>query len=262
LAQISIKTLHYYDELGLLKPARVDAETGYRYYSVSQLPRLHRIMALRDLGFPLDRIAEALEEGVGADELRGMLMLRRVEQENRIREESDRLDRLKATLRLIEDEGRLTGDVVLKRLAPQWIVSVRETIPAYREIGALFGKLLGALGPPPSEGVGVALLHDTDYRERDVDVEVGIYLQHAITVSRPLECYSLPAAAVASVVHHGAFSRIAEAYSALLRWIEANKYCPAGPTRELFLRVSAPVRRDDESNVTEIQVPVSKNEPL
>ena len=67
LAQISIKTLHHYDEVGLLKPAHVDAETNY---SMSQLPRLYRILALRDLGFPLNRIAEALDEGVNADQLR------------------------------------------------------------------------------------------------------------------------------------------------------------------------------------------------
>jgi DNA-binding transcriptional MerR regulator len=77
LSQVSIRTLRHYDEIGLLKPIHVEAESGYRYYSVSQLPRLHRILALRDLGFPLDRIGEALEEGISADSLRGMLLLRR-----------------------------------------------------------------------------------------------------------------------------------------------------------------------------------------
>jgi DNA-binding transcriptional MerR regulator len=63
LTQVSIKTLRYYDEVGLLNPVRIDPETGYRYYSASQLPRLHRILALKDLGFPLNRVAEALDEG-------------------------------------------------------------------------------------------------------------------------------------------------------------------------------------------------------
>ena len=152
----------------------------------------------------------------------------------------------------------MTDDVILKDLDPQWIVSLRETIPAYRVIGALFGKLYGTLGPLSSEGIGVALLHDTDYREEDVDVEAGIYVKQAADVNEPLKCYQLPAVSVASVVHHGPFSRIAEAYGALLRWIEANRYCPTGPTREIFLQISVPVSRDDESNVTEIQVPVSK----
>jgi effector-binding domain-containing protein len=61
------------------------------------------------------------------------------------------------------------------------------------------------------------------------------------------------------VVHNGAFDRIGAAYGALLRWIEMNGYRPAGSTREIFLQLSAPVTRDDTSNVTEIQVPVAKN---
>ena len=118
-AQVPIKTLRYYDDLGLLKPAHVDADTGYRYYSASQLPRLHRILALKDLGFPLDRIAAAVGAGVTPDVLRGMLMLREVEQEGRVQEETGRLARLRARLRLVEQEGIMASEVVLKDLGPQ-----------------------------------------------------------------------------------------------------------------------------------------------
>jgi DNA-binding transcriptional MerR regulator len=104
LTRVSIKTLRYYDEVGLLKPVRVDVDSGYRYYSASQVPRLHRILALKDLGFPLDRIAKAIEEGVTPDALRGMLMLREAEQEARVQEETGRLVRLKTQLRLMELE--------------------------------------------------------------------------------------------------------------------------------------------------------------
>ena len=50
LAQVSVKTLRYYDALGLLRPDWVDRYTGYRYYALQQLPRLNRILALRELG--------------------------------------------------------------------------------------------------------------------------------------------------------------------------------------------------------------------
>ncbi len=56
LSLVSVKTLRYYDELGLLKPARVDEFTGYRYYSASQMPRLNRILALKDLGLSLEQV--------------------------------------------------------------------------------------------------------------------------------------------------------------------------------------------------------------
>jgi DNA-binding transcriptional MerR regulator len=57
LSQATVKALRLYDEMGLLKPARVDNFTGYRYYSADQLPRLNRILALKDLGFSLEQIA-------------------------------------------------------------------------------------------------------------------------------------------------------------------------------------------------------------
>ena len=54
LSWVSIKTLRYYDEMGLFKPIEVDRSTGYRYYSANQLRRLNRILALRDLDLSLE----------------------------------------------------------------------------------------------------------------------------------------------------------------------------------------------------------------
>jgi DNA-binding transcriptional MerR regulator len=59
LARVSKRLLQFYDEIGLLKPARVDLQAGYRYYSARQLPRLNRILALKELGFSLGTIALA-----------------------------------------------------------------------------------------------------------------------------------------------------------------------------------------------------------
>ena len=258
LSRVSVKTLRYYDEVGLLRPVRIDPESGYRYYAASQLPRLYRLLALKDLGFALDRIAQALDEGVSVDALRGMLMLRQAEQEERLRLESERLIRLKALLQLIEREGVRAGGVVLKEVAPQPMASIRDVISNYRTVGVLFERLFQAFGTVVPQGLGVAIWHDAEYKEQDPDVEAGIYLKQSVHVQAPVVIRELPAATVASVVHHGAFNRIAEVYLAILHWIEANEYRLAGPARELFLRVSLPVSRDDESNVTEIQLPVER----
>src|ERR1041384_8327488 len=76
LVQVSVPTLRYYDQVGLLKPVKVDNLTGYRYYSASQLPRLHRILALKGLGFSLEQIGAVLDEGLTPEQIRGMLRLR------------------------------------------------------------------------------------------------------------------------------------------------------------------------------------------
>src|SRR5215468_3482043 len=76
MVQVPVPTLRYYDQMGLLKPVEVDRFTGYRYYSASQLPRLHRILALRGLGFSLEQIGAVLDEGLSVEQIRGMLRLR------------------------------------------------------------------------------------------------------------------------------------------------------------------------------------------
>jgi DNA-binding transcriptional MerR regulator len=59
LTRVPVRTRHYYDEIGLFRPQHVDPFTGYRYYSFEQLPRLNRILALKDLGFALEQIAHS-----------------------------------------------------------------------------------------------------------------------------------------------------------------------------------------------------------
>ncbi len=86
LTWVPVKTLRYYDELGLLKPVEVDPFTSYRYYSASQLPRLNRILVLKDLGLTLEQIRLILEEDLTAEQLRGMLYRRQAELRQQIEE--------------------------------------------------------------------------------------------------------------------------------------------------------------------------------
>ena len=60
LSGVSVRTLHYYDEIGLLKPSFVDDQTGYRFYDEISLERMQEIMFYRELEFSLKRIQEIL----------------------------------------------------------------------------------------------------------------------------------------------------------------------------------------------------------
>jgi len=102
LSRVSIKALRLYDEMGLLKPVDVDRFTGYRYYEFNQLPRLYRILALKDLGFSLEEIGRLLESDVPVEQMRGMLRLRQAEIRQRMEAEEARLERVELWLRVIE----------------------------------------------------------------------------------------------------------------------------------------------------------------
>jgi DNA-binding transcriptional MerR regulator len=192
LSQVSIKALRHYDALGLLKPARVDDATGYRYYSAAQLPRIYRLLALKDLGFPLDQIGALLEEGITIEQLRGMLRLRRAEQQDHVRDEQERLARIDARLMLIEKEERMTTDVVIKEISPQWIASVRDVIPSYPDVGRLYPEVYAGLVSQAAGGIAVALWHDNEYKERDVDAEAGVYIEGSMSPGGRVRVYELP----------------------------------------------------------------------
>lgn len=91
LGRVSVRMLRHYDALGLLRPARVDQATGYRYYDAGQLSRLNRLIALKDLGLGLDQVGQILDDQVEPAELGGMLRLRRAELADHLAEETARL---------------------------------------------------------------------------------------------------------------------------------------------------------------------------
>lgn len=77
LGQVSVRMLRHYESMDLLAPDSVDPFTGHRSYTVAQLPRLNRIMALNALGISLRKIAVRLDSDLSTTELTGMLNLRR-----------------------------------------------------------------------------------------------------------------------------------------------------------------------------------------
>jgi DNA-binding transcriptional MerR regulator len=259
LSQVSVKTLRYYDEVGLLKPTQVDQVSGYRYYSVAQLRQLHRILALRDLGFSLDQIGYVLAGEPSTEELRGMLRLRRAEQQQRLLKEQECLDRVEALLQLIHQENTMNTDaVIIKDTDPLRFASIRKTIPAYNQIGQLFGELFRDFPRSAARGPCFAIWHDDEHKDQDVDAEACVPIDEKYQSPPSVRCADLPTIKVASLIHHGAYNTLSQSYQIVLKWIEANGYQVHGPIREICLHYEHPVRQDDDSYVTEIQVPIAK----
>ena len=128
LAEVSMTTLRYYDEIGLLKPIHVDPETGYRFYTMDQLPHLHRILAFKELGLGLTQIVEILDEGISPEALQGMLRLRQAQLQQHLQAEQEQLVRIEARLRSLEQGSCLpVYEVVLKAVKPITGVSLHLT---------------------------------------------------------------------------------------------------------------------------------------
>jgi DNA-binding transcriptional MerR regulator len=261
LSKVSVKALRYYDELGLLVPASVDRLTSYRYYTADQLPRLNRILALKDLGLSLEEIRRLLREGLPASELRGMLRIKQAELERHLAEESARLGRVAARLRQIEEEDAMpTHEVIVKDLPALRVAAVRAIIPTFSAQGPLWDELgayLGQRGLKPTAAC-LTIYHDEEYREQDVDAEVCEPVDAPLGDGGRVKVYDLPACTVAATVHHGSYDGLNAAYGALMSWIGANGYRIAGPNREIYLRNLADHGVGPEDLVTEVQFPVVK----
>ena len=141
MAQVSVRTLRYYDELGLLRPRWTDPETGHRWYAPDQLHRLHRILALRDLGVALADIGRLLDEGVSGEELRGILLLRRAEASERVALEAERLIRVEARLQLLTEKDGPDYDVFVKGVQGIWAAVLSERVADVTEIADAHGRL-------------------------------------------------------------------------------------------------------------------------
>jgi effector-binding domain-containing protein len=263
LSRVSIKTLRHYDEMGLLKPIAVDHFTGYRYYEFDQLAQLYRILALKDLGFSLEEIGRFLDSDLSVEQMRGMLKLRQAEIRQQVEEEVARLARVELWLREIEQEDSMSKyDVVIKKIEPINVASVRGVVPTPPDQRTLWDELLGYLNQKGARMIGppMALYHDPEFKERDWDIEVVMPLSEAIDSGQHVKVYNLPGAEkMACVVHKGPFATLGEAYDALAKWIDQNGYHIVGPGRELNLKLPEKLGdQNDPNTVNEIQFPVEK----
>ena len=265
LTRLPTKTLRYYDDIGLFKPARVDPFTQYRYYSVEQLPRLYRLLALRGLGLSLDQIATLLDEDLPTEQIRGMLRMKQAELQGHIEAEQRRLAYVEAKLRQLEEDGTMSEyEVILKNVEPVRVAAITEVVPGREQIGPALGRLFGALtghleaNKSGFAGPATVLYLDMEYNESDILLEATIPFTSDIPETEQIKIKTLPAQQMASVVHRGSFDALDRPYDAIFRWIEANKYKIVGPSRELTLQYDP--NGSPADYVTELQFPVEKRE--
>ena len=266
LSLVSVKALRYYDERGLLKPVRVDPSTGYRFYSASQLTLLNRILAMKDMGLDLSQIALLLDQEPTPDQIRGMLRLKQVELHQQLEEGQARLARIEAWLQAFEQEATMPAyDVVIKSVVALRVAQARGVAPKMEQpelgitLGRLFAEVMGSITQHGATivGPGITLYYDLEYREREISVGACLAFEGSLFESEQVKVVELPAVeTMASVIHHGSFSTMHQAYNAILPWIEANGYHIRGPNRELNLEFES--GGDESTFVTEIQFPVEK----
>jgi len=138
MSRVTIKTLHHYESLGLLKPDWVNRFNGYRYYDPAQLSRLNRILAFKDLGFQLDQIGQLLDANLTTAEMRSLLARKRAELEARIEAEKKTLSLIEARLLQIEQAAALSGQTVQVQVSEDSMDIKFVDLPAFTAVGMCY----------------------------------------------------------------------------------------------------------------------------
>jgi len=274
LSRVSVRMLRHYDQLGLLTPSQTDRFTNYRYYSADQLPRLNRILAMRDLGFSLEQIGNMLDEDLSPEQLLGMLKLKRAEIDLQVQMEQARMDRLEARIRQLGNPSMAGSyDVILREVEPVLMAMLREVAVDDDHIHGMFDQLenyVAQYDQARADKPPLAIYYDGEYREKDIDAEVAVPLNYSIPESDAVRVREMPRQSnVACVVHAGSYSSLYQAYNALLGWMETNHYQMTGPIIEVYLRYGAEtlnfdlpstyLEADSNQYVTELQLSVEKS---
>ena len=260
LSRISIRMLRHYDEMGLLTPDHVDEQTGYRYYQERQLTDAGRIISLRDVGIGVQAIAEAIAGDEAA--LERVLRFRRTQLLSQSQAIDEQLTRLESALRRIgKDVFEMNYEVTCKTLPQRYVASVRDVLPSYYEEGRLWHTLMKETAPlrlqvaEPCCTLGI--YHDTDYRERDVDVEVQMSVKGTYEDTEHVKFKTVPPILMASATYTGSYEKVNEVNAAVAAWVRDNGYEFDGLSFCIY-HVSPHETQNPDELVTEVCYPVRK----
>jgi effector-binding domain-containing protein len=255
MCRLSIPALRHYDELGLLLPAAVDPDTGYRYYAMAQAADADRIRTLRFLEVPLPEIKAIL----AGDAARTRRILEG--HRDRLREQADRQRYAIALLdSMLREEPAMEYEIHLRETVPQPAASIQGRA-AWSDLGPFIsGALTEIFGTAGGQGVRFAgppygIYHSAHTDEAEVDLEIGVPVAEPVEPAGRVIAAVIPGGLVAATVHFGRYEEIAPAYQALGEWVQEHGHETAGPPREIYL-VGPDQAQDPGALRTEVVWPI------
>ncbi|MCD1258554.1 MerR family transcriptional regulator [Paenibacillus athensensis] len=269
LAQVTVRTLRHYDDIGLLAPAQIDPHSGYRYYTYDQLAFVHQIQAFKDAGLSLEQIKEMMDRRLSTDTAIGLLTRQRDAIASEIRDKTEQVQRLDHRLHQLQQMGEQPRyDIVLKQVPAITVASIRTIVPLPADMPryrcALFDQLerwleLNAILTDQE----YVRYHMSEFTEADFDIEAAVAIQPGQVPSSSGDAVQLnewPAEPlVASLIHRGAFMDVGHALFELFKWLGLNGYTSTGPVREIHWFGRENHCRDYNDVLVELQAPVAQH---
>lgn len=256
---INIRTLRYYDSIGLLKPEQVNMETGYRYYSAKQFERLNTIQYLRELNMPLEKMKEFFENK-DARKMEAMLH----EQLQAVREQKRRLESIEKRLsaRLSQLQEAMTSplnQVWEVQMKPRRVAFLRRKISQQENLEYPIRDLQRVKGLKPAMflgKVGVSICAQDLEAGRMEDFS-GIFVFLEEEDGPSLDEEALPGGLYLTIRYSGTHRQSGESYARLFQYMKEHGLKLGGDSVEITW-IDAGFTEDVGQYVTELQVPVER----
>ena len=212
---IPAKTLRFYHEKGLLKPASIDGESGYRIYDLRCFERARILTALKRLDFSLSEISNILDEAEDDQDILDHLERQKKRMSEELRRKRNILNQINQIITM-EKQSRKTADTsaeVEEKTTDEILVAGIRTKGRYSECGRIFGKLGRKLNRHIA-GKAMCLYYDGEYREEDADFEPCFPVSKRLEIEG-IDFHEIPASRCLSLMHHGPYEELGHSYARL-----------------------------------------------
>jgi DNA-binding transcriptional MerR regulator/effector-binding domain-containing protein len=255
---MTVKTLRFYQEQGLLTPSAVDPRTGYRCYGAEKIEVARIIGELRTLDFPLAEITEILR----ADQAGASLLEHLERQQQAIAQKLANYKQINAALgRIIEQERQArtamadaSFDVEEKTIEPTLVAGIRMR-GRYSDCGKAFGRIARRFGRHLC-GKPIMLHYDSEYKENDADFEACMPVRMGADVDG-IAVRQLAGGRCVTLMHRGPYDELGRSYAKVLDYMKTHGLAIDLPTREIYHKGPGMIfKGNPRKYLTEIQIPV------
>jgi len=265
---LSVKTLRFYDQAGLLPPAFIDEHSGYRYYTENQLLTVKRILSYKEQGFTLDQIKVLLND-ISQHEAMERLKSKQTELLQTIQTTMKQLDEVNNSIHRIQHDLQKADrrQIRLRRVKPQLAASIRDVVPRSK-VCVLIDEIIRYVQNESEEdakGSISILWHDHRGGNRmdalvqhdPVDIEVAVPLSRPISGNDRVQVRQIPGMKAASFLHFcDPFAHHCPVMEELFSWVEARDGITfgEGAVRETYLTPDKDIY--GRSRLAELLIPV------
>jgi DNA-binding transcriptional MerR regulator len=238
MTYLSVKSLRRYHDMGLLEPAHIDRDTGYRYYEASQVPLGQAIRRFRDLEMPLEQLKEVVHAPDAS--ARNKLIIAHLEHMESALQQTQQTV---ASLRALLEQPHAPIAVEYRSVAAAMAIAISEPV----RMGDLtawwseaFDELHRVLASSSAIRAGSdgALYPNEFFQEELGEIVAFIPVTDMPTPSGRPQLIEIPGAELAITVHNGAISELDRTYGALGTFVAEREIGVQGPIREHYVVTS------------------------